>query len=227
MDREEYKQAMDEIYGGEVVNSSFSRRAPGVKLDAQRYIMRDFTTKFYLYVSIVFLLGGLVSLALWSKIAGGIFLAISIFAGWIVWKVIQGRTIAFRAAVLAPGIVISEKPLEVLILTSMSTGMSDDPHWGLKKETPGCIKPYTAKVGTRVPCVTSFQGEGPDYSWGSMVCDVLTTGTGKAADLNGAMARLDDEEEWQILEKAIAANKIPGIGETLRFHLPPPLPANH
>jgi hypothetical protein len=65
--------------------------------------------------------------------------------------------------------------------------------------------------------VSAFLGSGDEGSWDKMISYPLTSGTGNMQKLNETLARLSDEEEWQILEDAIRQKKIPAIGKTLRL----------
>jgi hypothetical protein len=45
----------------------------------------------------------------------------------------------------------------------------------------------------------------------------LTSGTGSRKLLDEALARLNDEDEWRILNDAVEKKKVPTIGKTLHI----------
>lgn len=205
------------IIDGDVVRGTFSSRAPKVKLEPVRLLFRDSTVflifKIFLFLAVV---GGVV-FAFWSKIAGGVLLVVALLIAVTIWRYISLRKVEFQNAVLCPGIVIAQKPPTVLILANMACGGTKEPIWGVKIEDCTSLRPFPNKVGQRIPCVTAFQGSGYGGSWDQMVSSPLTSGTGDKKKLKAALSRLDDEEEWQVLEFAIQHQCFPEIGKTLRL----------
>jgi hypothetical protein len=205
------------IIDGEVVSGTFSSRAPKVKLNPFRLLFRDSILFLIFKILLLFVFVGSVVFAFWSKIAGGVLLVIALLVTVTIWRYISLRRVEFQNAVLCPGIVISQKPPTLLILADMSCGGTKQPIWGVKMEKCTSLKPFRSNVGQRIPCVTAFQGSGYGGSWDQMVSSSLTSGTGDKEKLTEAMSRLDDEEEWQILEFAIQQKRFPEIGKTLKL----------
>ncbi len=202
---------------GDIVGGTFSSRAPKVKLNPVRFLFRDSTVYFIFKIFLFFALVGALVLAFWSKVAGAILLVIALLISASIWRYISLRKVEFRNAVLSPGIVVAQKPPTVLILANMACGGSREPVWGVKMEECRSLRPLPNKVGQRIPCVTAFQGSGMGGSWDKMVSSPLTSGTGNKKKLEEALSRLDDEEEWQVLEFAIQQECFPEIGKTLRL----------
>ncbi len=205
------------IIDGDIVGGTFSSRAPKIKLNPVRFLFRDSTVylifKFFLLFAVI---GGLV-FALWSKIIGGILIAIALLIAFSIWRYISLRKIEFLNAVLCPGIVVHQKPPTVLILSNMACGGASEPVWGVKVEDCQSLRPFPNRIGTRIPCVTAFQGTGFGGSWDQMVSSPLTSGTGNRKKLDEALSRLNDEEEWQVLENAILREQYPEQGKTLQL----------
>ena len=205
------------IIDGDFVGGTFSSRAPKIKLNPVRFLFRD-STVFLFFRVFLFLaaVGGLV-FALWSKIFGGILLAIALLVAFSIWRFTSLRKIEFQNAVLCPGIVIAEKPPTVLILANLACGGAKEPIWGVKMEDCRSFGPYPNKIGQRIPCVTAFLGTGYGGSWDRMISGPLTSGTGDQKKLNEALSRLNDEEEWRVLEFAIQQECYPEMGKTRRL----------
>ena len=205
------------VIDGDIVGGTFSSRAPKVRLNPVRLLFKDSTVylifKIFLFIGVV---GGVV-FAFSSKIAGGILLVLALLIAVTIWRYISLRRVEFQNAVLCPGIVISQKPPTVLILANMACGGAKEPIWAVKMEDCRSLRPLPNKVGQRIPCVTAFQGSGFGGSWEKMVSSPLTSGTGNKKKLEEALSRLDDEEEWQVLESAIQQECFPEIGKTLRL----------
>jgi len=205
------------IIDGDFINGTFSSRAPKVKLNTVRFLFKD-SSAFLLMIIFLFfaLIGGLL-FALWSKILGGMILVIALMVAALNWRYISVRKLEFKNAVLCPGIVIEERPPTVLILANMTCDGSGQKAWAVKSENCRSLHPFPHQLGTRVPCVSAFLGSGDEGSWDQMISYPLTSGTGNRQKLHETLARLSDEEEWQILEDAIRQKKFPAIGKTLRL----------
>lgn len=205
------------IIDGDIVNGTFSSRAPKVKLNSVRLLFRDTTVNFFFKVFLfLFLVGGGVFM-LWSKVAGSIFLILAVVTAIAIWRYISLRRIEYQNAVLCPGIVVSQSPPTVLILANMSCGGAGKPIWGVKMEESRSFKPFPTEIGQRIPCVTAFQGSGFGECWDRMISSPLTSGTGNKKKLQEALSRLNDEEEWRVLEFAIQQERFPEGAKTLRL----------
>lgn len=205
------------VIDGDIVGGTFSSRAPRVKINPVRLLFRDSTVylifKIFLFVAVV---GSLV-LAFWSKIAGAGLAVIAVLIAISIYRYISLRKVEFKNAVLCPGIVIAQRPPTVLILANLACGGSKEPIWGVKMVDCRSLRPLPNKVDQRIPCVTAFQGSGFGGSWDKMVSSPLTSGTGNKKKLKEALSRLDDEEEWRVLELAIQQECFPELGKTLRL----------
>lgn len=215
--RKDMRDEFDEM--GDIVNGTFSGRAPKIKLDPLRLLRRDLALSLLFKIFLFFAIVGGALVAISWKILGGILLVIAVLLAVLIWRFIGNRKTEFQNAVLSPGIVISESPPTVLILANMASDgeYGDAPIWGVKKEDSRSLEPFPNKIGQRIPCVTAFLGTRLEGSWDQMVSSPLTSGTGDRKKLEEALSRLDDEEEWRILEMAIQQNRIPEIGKTLRL----------
>ncbi len=205
------------VIDGDIVGGTFSSRAPKVKLKPVRLLFRDSTVYLIFKICLFFAVVGGLLLAFWSKIVGAILVVIALLIAVTIWRYISLRKIEFQNAVLCPGIVVAQRPPTVLILANMACGGAKEPIWGVKMEDCRSLKPLPNKVGQRIPCVTAFQGSGFGGSWDKMVSSPLTSGTGNKKKLADALSRLDDEEEWQVLEFAIQQECFPELGKTLRL----------
>lgn len=205
------------VIDGDIVGGTFSSRAPKVNLNPVRFLFRDSTVYFIFKLFLFFALVGGLLFAFWSKIVGASLLVIALLIAVAIWRYISLRKVEFRNAVLCPGIVVAQKPPTVLILANMACGGSNEPIWGVKMEECRSLRPLPNKVGQQIPCVTAFQGSGFGGSWDKMVSTPLTSGTGDKKKLAEALSRLDDEEEWQVLELAIQQECFPDLGKTLRL----------
>lgn len=202
---------------GDIINGTFSSRAPRISLVPFRFVFRNATTLFLLKVFIFFaVVGGLVFI-LWSKIAGSILFLPALLMAFAIWRSIGLRAIEFKSAVLCPGIVIGENPPTVLVLANLTCDGSPTPVWGVKAESCKSLKPFKPIIGNRIPCVAGFFGDGLEGSWDDMVINPLSSGTGDKAKLSEALARLDDETEWSVLQSAIQNKMIPENGKILRL----------
>jgi hypothetical protein len=202
---------------GDIINGTFSCRAPKIRLEPVRFMFRSGTSLFLLKVFLFFaVVGGLVFI-LWSKIAGVILFLPALLIAFLLWRLIGLRATEFQNAVLCPGIVIAENPPTVLVLANLTSDGSPDPVWGVKSESSKSLKPFKAIIGNRIPCAAGFLGDGLEGSWDDMVVNPLSSGTGDKAKLSEALARLDDETEWGVLEGAIERKMIPEYGKMLRL----------
>lgn len=211
---------------GDIVNGTFSTRAPKVEMSAMRLLSRDPSLGLLLKLMLFLLVVGVLLFALWSKIVGGLLIGLALLLVGFGHRYLGLRRTEFRHAVLTPGVVVAEKPPTVLVLANLATG-GGDPVWGVRIEECRSFAPLDSRVGTRIPCVSAFLGDGVGGSWDQMVCQPLSSATGDPQVLGAALARLDDEEEWRVLEQAVAQQRIPGIGRTLRLAErpgPPPMP---
>lgn len=208
----------DEIHiDGDIVNGTFSTRAPKVRLRPLRFLWRDSTLFLIFIIFLTLFITGCIVFYFWSKIAGGILVVISFLFAFIVWRFIELRRIEFKNGVLCPGIVVCENPPTVLILANMACGGATTPVWAVTAQDCRSVKPFKCEVGNRIPCVSAFQGSGLGGSWDRMVANPLTSGTGDKNELSKALARLNDETEWHILQDAIRRKKFPEYGKTLRL----------
>jgi hypothetical protein len=67
----------------------------------------------------------------------------------------------FKNALLTPGVVVSEKPLAVVILASLNNG-SGPRYYGLQRLSLSSLPYHSTTLGTRVPTVCSSPVEARD-----------------------------------------------------------------
>ncbi|RYD72639.1 MAG: DUF3239 domain-containing protein [Verrucomicrobiaceae bacterium] len=211
---------------GDIVNNSASTRAPKVRMNALRYFRRNSELGCVMNFVIIGLISSAILLSVGWPITGGIALVLTILLLMTIFWCISLRKIEFQNALLVPGVVISSAPLRIAVLAEMSTGGGRSV---LAVKTIDCkeTSPFSKTVGTRVPCVAAFQGDGRNGVWDQVVASSLADGCGDIKILQRCLNRVD-EEEWKTLEAFISRTTFP-VGERLLFlnqtpSGPPPLP---
>jgi hypothetical protein len=219
------KEDRDEIrIDSDIINGTYSTFAPKVTMNSARFLFRDCTLFLVFRIFLFFFVAGVVTFV-WLKILGGALIAIALLLAATVWRYLSLRKIEFKNAVLTPGVVIAQRPPTVLVLANLACDGRKTPVLGLKVEDCRSLEPLSAEIGTRIPCVTAFLGSGLGGCWDKMVSNPLTSGTGDRQLLGQALSRLDDEDDWRILNEAVEQKNIPTLGKTLRLPpTPPPLP---
>ncbi|MEM9480594.1 MAG: DUF3239 domain-containing protein [Verrucomicrobiota bacterium] len=203
---------------GEIVRDSFSTRAPKIKLNRFRYLFRDPSASFFLNLAVGFGLVAVLSWFAWSKIVGIIFLILAVLTCFGLARLLANRSTEFMHALLVPGIVVQENPPKILVLANLACGGASEEHWAVAlADSRRTLRPFSKEVGTRIPCVAGFLGDGFNGSWDKMIVHPLTSGSGNKKKLQDALERLNDDDEWEILEGAVRDKKFPLIGKTIRL----------
>src|SRR5262245_53448118 len=100
---------IDAVYG------TFSTRAPKIRMNPVRFLIRDCTLFFAFKIFLFFFGVGTLTFVYWTKVLGGIFLAIGLLFAISIWRYLNLRKLEFKSAVLTPGVVIAHTPPTVLI----------------------------------------------------------------------------------------------------------------
>lgn len=197
---------------GDIVNDTFSSRAPKVKLNKLRFALRNETMGFVFKIiaflsafTLIFMIPG------WYWISAFLGFVV-IFMFWAQNRYLNLRNIEFQNAVLAYGIVTAETPLTVVAMSNLSTSSSSGPIWAVQPIECKSLMPLDARLGSKIPCVVAFQGDGFS-AWSSMVSHTLSDGTGDSQILNQRLERLDTEagNEWEILENLYKIGKLDNL----------------
>jgi hypothetical protein len=188
---------------GDIINGTFSTRAPKMNLKILRFILRDDSTRFIFNLGIFFCLVAALFLYLdwfWVSLVPLSFLALIAYA---IFRLVTLRRIEFKNAVLAPGIVVSQSPLEIVTIANLATGEATNDCWAVASSKCSSLSPLSDHIGSRIPCVVAFTGSGFSQSWDSMVTSIMTDGVRDFTGLNDCLERLENlaEEEWNILDK--------------------------
>lgn len=156
------------------------------------------------------------------EVIGGIFLVVGnlgllvlIAAGLALALLCRKMAMVFREALLAPGVIISESPLEFAVMVDMST-RPGEAHYAVHRFKLDRLPSYPARFGTRFPCVSYFQPGPQNDVWGDFHAEPLSLATGNRPTLDSRMQRIGSEE-FERLEAAIAAGLIPSGTKEVRF----------
>ena len=119
----------------------------------------------------------------------------------------SGAAQYFKNALLTPGVVVSEKPLAVVILASLGNG-SGPRYYGLQRLSLSSLPYHSNTPGTRVPAVCSFlPAEGLDR-WLAFSPELICWGTGRRAKIEQCFERLGTED-FERLDACVAKGLIP------------------
>jgi len=113
----------------------------------------------------------------------------------------------FKNALLTPGVVVSEKPLAVVILAPLGNGTGPDFH-GLQRLTLSSLPYHASTPGTRLPVVSAFlPADGLDR-WLAFSPELVCWGTGRRANIDHCFLRLGTED-FERLDACVANGLIP------------------
>ena len=209
---------------GDIVNSSYSTRAPKIQPRFFRWVRYHSEFKLLFYAALVLLVVGF---AMWgggmelgkrlegalagvAKVFGVIgFLmlllgiAVALLLRWL-WK---HTAIHFANALLTPGIVISRDPLQVAVLANMSTGMGKTYH-GVRRLDLPALPVHENEPGTRVPFSTTFLEGDHDGRWGDFNPEPICFGTGDRRRIDECLSRIDNDE-FEALETCVRSGWVP------------------
>ncbi len=141
-------QRDDEIaIDSDIVHGTFSTCAPKVRMSAVRLLLRDSTLFFVFKIFLFFFVVGTLTFVYWTKVLGGVLLAIALLVGVTIWRYLTLRRIEFKNAVLTPGVVIAQKPPTVLILANMVCDGGKAPIWAVEAQDCRSLEPLPAQIG--------------------------------------------------------------------------------
>jgi hypothetical protein len=113
----------------------------------------------------------------------------------------------FKNALLTPGVVVSQKPLAVVILAPLSDGTGPDYH-GLQRLSLSSLPSHPNTPGTRIPVVSAFlPAEGLDR-WLAFSPELVCWGTGSRAKMQECFLRLSTQD-FERLDACVAKGLIP------------------
>ena len=217
----------DEFYiDGEIVNDSFSSRAPHVELEPLRFLFRNNTAQFFVWILLGAFLLIVLSVVMGWLVFGVVVSLLFVMSTLVVSRMVAVRKIEFKNAFLAPGVLVSSDPLKIAILANMTCDGSGDERWAVHLTKTSDVRPFKSHVGTRVPCVCGFLGDGTNGHWDGIIGTLLSDGCSNREILDRSLKRLNDPEEWGILETAVRQGRLPEEVEQIVFlgQKPPPLP---
>jgi len=112
-----------------------------------------------------------------------------------------------RDGLLVPGVVVSSKPLALVVLAPLGNGTGPRCN-GLERIEPGLLPYHSHEPGTRVPLASLFY-HGKDIDrWVSYVPEPISWGTGRW-DLIDQCFDLIGDEDFKRLEACIAKGMVP------------------
>jgi hypothetical protein len=119
----------------------------------------------------------------------------------------------FKNALLTPGVIVSSRPLTVVVLAPLGNGQGPA-YQGLQRLDLRGL-PYHARTpGTRVPCVSAFNpAEGLDR-WLSFIPEPICWGTGRRELIDRCFERLGTGD-FERLDACIARGLIPASADEL------------
>ena len=218
---------------GEIVNGSFSTSAPHVRMSTLRLIRFHPAARFLgavcLVIVVVFLPAGFLGAALVNssgsrllEVVGGLLLLVGNLALLVFFaalfflnRICKGMARIFENGLLTPGVVVSESPLQFVVLANMNTGFGDGA-LAVQRFKVDRLPSHPNKVGTRFPCVSYFQ-DGPEVEvYGSFSAEPLSFATGRRKVLDSRLEKIG-EAAFARLEAAIAAGLVPAEEKAHRF----------
>ncbi|SIN78347.1 Protein of unknown function [Singulisphaera sp. GP187] len=113
----------------------------------------------------------------------------------------------FKNALLTPGVVVSSKPLTIVILGPLGNGQGPNYH-GLQRIDLRSLPFHAHTPGTRIPFVSAFhRGEGLDR-WLAFSPEPICWGTGRRELIDRCFQRLGTED-FDRLDNCIANGLVP------------------
>jgi Protein of unknown function (DUF3239) len=211
-------------YRGEELGGASATICPGFDPDPVRYLLYQPAMRIFLIFGLIvaLLVAGCFAAGYALRISGGWWLGLLalLFYGLssllilidliVVTLLVMGyNEIArcFKNALLTAGVVVSEKPLAVVILASLSNG-SGPRYYGLQRLSLSSLPYHSRTPGTRVPVVSSFESaEGLDR-WLAFSPELICWGTGRRANIDQCFERLG-AEAFERLDACVASGLIP------------------
>jgi hypothetical protein len=198
---------------GEFLNNSIATRAVNIEPDMRKVRRLDTYHQHYRNLLLGWSLSGLALLTggigLWRAehpVWGGILAVLALPVLYIASKFPQTlKGDAYRNGLLIPGIITSLNPLTLTCLADVRTSGDDEDSpagqimWGVKQVVIKELTVQPGKLGTQVPCVSLFGGEGENGEYYTAYeARPLAWGTDAAHIIRQAQEAID-EEEWQLL----------------------------
>jgi hypothetical protein len=113
----------------------------------------------------------------------------------------------FKNALLTPGVVVSEKPLAVVVLAPLGNG-SGPAYNGLQRLSLSSLPYHSSTPCTRVPVVSAFLPAESLDRWLAFSPELICWGTGRRANIDQCFERLGTED-FERLDACVAKGLIP------------------
>jgi hypothetical protein len=211
-------------YQGEVLGGAAATVCPGFDPEPLRYLLYQPAMRILLIFSLVVasLAAGCIAAGYALRIPGGWwpgFLALPFYGLGVLLVLIDLIVVTlmvmgynataryFKNALLTPGVVVSEKPLAVVILAPLGNGTGPEYH-GLQRLSLSSMPYHAHTPGTRLPVVSAFiPAEGLDR-WLAFSPELICWGTGRRANIEQCFQRLGTED-FDRLDACVARGLIP------------------
>jgi hypothetical protein len=211
-------------FQGEELGGAAAAVCPGFDPEPVRYLLYqpDMRMLLIFSLSVALLAAGCFAAGYALRIPGGLwpgFLALLFYVPGVCLALIGllvGTMLAmgfnaaakyFKNALLTPGVVVSEKPLAVVIGASLANGTGPD-YYGLQRLSLSSLPYHGRTPGTRLPAVSSFvPAEGLDR-WLAFSPELICWGTGSRAKIEQCFERLGTEG-FERLDACVARGFIP------------------
>jgi Protein of unknown function (DUF3239) len=211
-------------YQGEVLGGAAAPVCPGFDPEPLRYLVLQPAMRILLIFSLIvtLLAAGCFAAGYALRIPGGWwpgFLALLFYSVGVVLGLIDLLVLAlliagynaaaryFKNALLTPAVVVSEKPLTVIVLAPLGNGSGPD-YNGLQRMSLSFLPYHSKEPGTRLPVVAAFEPAEDLDRWLSFSPELICWGTGRRANIDQCFERLGTED-FDRLDACVANGLIP------------------
>ncbi len=192
---------------GKIINDSFSTRCPKIKASRGRLLRYHPEINLLFKITLCTLLAAVTFVALsWLILAilTGILLIGEI---WLLRFATTKQAEIYENALLTPGIIVTEKPIEVVVLANMNTGYTDGPIWATQLYRYKQLPLTEIKKGGIVPCVSGFQGDEIE-KYERFTAGPLSFATKDIEAIKRNSTRFE-EDELKLLQTLVSNGNIP------------------
>lgn len=122
----------------------------------------------------------------------------------VLWTILRARKAKFRAGDVCPGIVISDKPWMVAVLTNMAADEGRPrPVIKILRQPLGRMAGGAPQIGARVAAVAWYQGPPKGGAWRDFMPDVVNCGSDDLPGIERVLSSIR-QAEWAELEAGLA-----------------------
>jgi len=89
---------------GDIVHGTFSNRAPKIRMNPLRLLLRDATLFLVFKIFLFFFVVGILAFVYWTKVLGSILVVIALLLAASIWRYLSLRKLEFQNALLTPGV---------------------------------------------------------------------------------------------------------------------------